>query len=443
MTPPKILLATSELFPEFGYPTAGGGVRAAQLFNSLKAEGFQVDLALARSSGEGKKLPEWASQFLYRPGFFDGVIEQADPDVILSEGWEPLSHLRHEEDRVVVADCPGPLILENSLREVGDLRQNVFHKVRSLAKTDAVLAPTDTMRSYLTGFLALAGWSPDDSHRVLQVPIALPQDLPPRKARPENFVFYVGGVNWAWHRTSNWLLDFANALESKAFGSIRTRLGKHPHHAIEGESYDSLDTRIENHPRIQAEDLTDWDTLVAELGSASVAIEWSPEHFEREVASPLRIATYLWCGLPVIVRPHLEVARWIREFDAGWVVESWEDLLNLLEDLKTHPQSVEIKSTHAQSLARARHTWPSAHSDLISFLKTPTKRASGGSFLEHATRTFERQEEDLCRLREEASAWKEEREHLLERLSACEADAESFRAMRQKLPYKIWKKLTG
>ncbi|MCE7909142.1 MAG: hypothetical protein DYH02_12365, partial [Candidatus Omnitrophica bacterium COP1] len=61
---PKILLLTSELFPRFGYPTAGGGVRAQQLYDSLTASGFQVELGILKSSVEGKKLPDWAGKYL-------------------------------------------------------------------------------------------------------------------------------------------------------------------------------------------------------------------------------------------------------------------------------------------------------------------------------------------------------------------------------------------
>src|SRR3990172_1104160 len=113
MTLPRILLVTSELFPEFGYPTAGGGVRAQQLYRSLQAEGFSIDLALAGQTAEGKTLPDWATRYLYRPEFLDGLIEQADPDVVLGEGWEPLSHVRVEDKRIYIADCPGPLVLEH------------------------------------------------------------------------------------------------------------------------------------------------------------------------------------------------------------------------------------------------------------------------------------------------------------------------------------------
>jgi hypothetical protein len=444
MALPKILLVTSELFPEFGYPTAGGGVRAQQLYRSLQEEGFPVDLALARQSSEDKDLPEWATRFLYRPEFLDGLIEQADPDVILGEGWEPLSHVGAEDTRLFIADCPGPLVLEHQHRGVGDLRANVHHKVRTLARMDAVLCPNDPMRYYLSGYLTLAGWKPEDSDRILRVPIGLPPDLPARKAPDSNGpIVFVGGVSWAWHGSSDWLLDLAAELEKRDLGVLRIRMGKHPHHRLLGEVYETLPPKLLEHPRVSAGELTDWETLVAELAQTPLAMEWSPKHLEREIASTLRIVTYLWCGVPVIVRPHLDLAKEIHEYGAGWVVDDWDETIGILETVKTNPGELESRSRAATRLARERHTWPEAHKDLSSLLKAATPRRKTGSFLDRSAKVFESQEAEIHRLGSENEFLKKETERFRKLQEEAQADAESFRSLRQKLPYKIWKRIAG
>lgn len=441
---PKVLLLTSELFPEFGYPTAGGGVRAEQLYRSLEEAGYPVQLGLARDSMEGKDLPDWAVRFPYRAEFLDGLIESADPDIVLSEGWEPLSHLKIADNRLYVADCPGPLVLENCLGEQGDLRANTFHKVRTLARLDAVLCPNLPMRFYVGGFLTLAGWSPDQCDRILQVPIALPEKLPERKPPSgTDLTLFVGGVSWAWHHSSEWLVRLADELDRRGIGRLRIRHGRHPHHDLEDTLFETLDSRLLHHPRVSAAELTDWQTLAGELTSIPVAIEWSPKHLEREVGSTLRIVTYLWCGVPVIVRPHLAMAEEIAEFEAGWVVDDWKEMAQLVDDLTRDPAQLQYRSARAQALARERHAWPAAHQPLLEGLERLSRREKQPSFLEHAFTVFRSQEEELHRLRAEHKFLHEEMILLREHSRSNQVDAEAFRSMRQKLPYRLWKKVMG
>lgn len=444
MALPKILLVTSEMFPEFGLPTAGGGVRAQQLYRSIQAEGFPIDLALARATAENRTLPDWATRYLYRPEFMDSLIEKADPDVVIGEGWEPLSHLRAEDKRVYIADCPGPLILEHQHRGVGDLRANVHHKVRTLSRMDAVLCPNEPMRYYLSGYLTLAGWKPEDCGRILQVPISLPATPPARKPPGSaGLAIFVGGVSWAWHGSSNWLLELADELEKLDLGILRVRMGEHPHHHLEGEVYEKLPPQLAEHPRVFSGELTDWETLVGELGGTPLAIEWSPEHLEREIASTLRIVTYLWCGVPVIVRPHLDLAKEIQEYGAGWVVKDWNEMVGVLKAIQADPGELENRSKAAMRLAAQRHTWPGSHRELTGFLKEAAPRKKSGSFLDHSTQVFESQEKEIHNLRSENQFLRAETERLRKLQEEAQADAESFRNLRQKLPYKVWKRISG
>lgn len=443
-TPPKVLLVTSELFPAFGYPTAGGGVRAQQLHDYLKSLGFQIDLALARSSAEGRNLPDWATRFLYRVEYLDGLIEQADPDLVLTEGWEPLTHLRFDDQRLYAADCPGPLLLEARAGDRDDHRTLLFHKLRALARADAVLYSNAPMRFYLGGFLALAGWKPDQFDSLVEAPIALGPNPPARKAPGSGeFQIFVGGVSWAWHDSSAWVLRLADALEERGIGRILLYQGKHPNHPEAPGVFEPLDPRLLSHPRVQASPLVNWDALVETLRATPLAIEWSPTHFEREVASTLRLVTCLWCGVPVIVRPHLAIAKEIQDAKAGWVLEDWESVVDLIDDLSRNPSEVEERSVAARRLALQKHAWPYAHPSLGDLLASLARREKEPSLLQHATDTFREQEEELHRLRIEHKAMVEDLSALRERTRLAETDAESFRALRQKLPYRIWKRILG
>lgn len=483
---PKILLLTSELFPCFGYPTAGGGVRAQQLYDTLTSAGFQIELGILKSSAEGKDLPEWASKYLYDHSWLDGLIEQADPDIVIGESWEPLSHLRFSDQRVYVADCPGPLILESLLGGNGDLHRLVLHKIRTLSHVDAMLCPNRPMRHYLASYLTLAGWQPDQPERVLHLPIAISQDIPERKPSVgTQLALFFGGISWAWHHSTPWLLSLADQLQSMNWGKIIVRTGQHPHHHLDESLYEQDSSRLCDHPCIDLRPLTDWSSLVDDLCSIPLAIEWSPRHLEREIASTLRLVTYLWCGVPVIIRPHLDLSDEIAEYQAGWVLDEWENLLALLKHIQENPEELRTRSANALRLAREHHQAGRFQDSLADFLTTLTKRDHAPSFLEHATTTF-RFHEEVIHAHEQTIRTRDgqiaERDHQLttlqhvlsskdreimdrgqsalglqnqiqtalheiqtlhQQIQRDHADAESYRAIRQKLIYKLWKRLTG
>ncbi|MCA9424121.1 MAG: hypothetical protein KC994_03570 [Candidatus Omnitrophica bacterium] len=443
MALPRILLVTSELFPEFGVPTAGGGVRAQQLYHSIQEKGYPVELALWRPAAESKSLPDWATRYLYSQPYLDGTIEQADPDIVLSESWECLSHLKHDDNRIYIVDCPGPLVLENLVGREPNLRGYIHHKIRTLARMDAVLCPSSRMKSYLTGYLTLSGWQPNDSKRLIEVPISLPEETPVRSPRkPDNpLQFFMGGVNWSWHRTSEWLTKLGDWFGSEeGRGTLSVRMGHHPLLPPESEApFENL----KRHPSIRFSELTDFDTLTQELLGMDVAIDWSPVHFERNLATPFRIINYLWCGLPVIVRPHLEVSGLIHEYGAGWVVESWEELEDLLTSLHANPSLVEKPSMQAQRLAREKFSWPSAHSGLMEFFENPSLRDKKPSYLMHAAQTFRDYQLELERRNVGYKAMEEELGQIRQRLSEFEADANAYRNLKQRFHYRLWKKIFG
>ncbi len=445
MSLPRVLLVTTELFPEFGYPTAGGGVRAQQLYRSLEEQGFPVSLALAKESAAGRDLPDWATQNLFIQSRLDGVIEQADPDVVLSESWECLSHRRFDDNRIYVADCPGPLVLENLLGTSGNFRADIHHKIRTLAMLDYVLVPTSRMKSYLMGFLTLAGWKPDDSHRLVDTPISLPEALPPKgtPSSDDGLKIFVGGVSWAWHRSSEWLVQLADLVQRAGKGTVFVRLGPHPLLASKSDETEAIPQEVRDHPCIQFSDLTDFDALVRDLSEMDLAIEWSPVHFEREIASPFRIVNYLWCGLPVILRPHLELSHSVDQYRAGWIVDDWKNLEDLLEKISTDRSILQERSEGARHLAHEKHVWPRAHERLFETLKNPIPREKNPSYLMHAATTFVEYETELEERRSAYDLMKEEFDKMTLRLSEVESDAEAYRGLRQKGLYRLWKKIVG
>jgi len=370
------------------------------------------------------------------------------------------------------------------------------------------------MRHYLGAYLTLAGWQPGETQRLIQLPIALPDELPPRKAAAKpGLSIFMGGVSWAWHQTSSWLPELADELQRREIGQLVLRMGKHPHHDLDRSVFEPVDRRLVSHPAVTVHDLAAWDELLDDLSRAHLAIEWGPRNLEREIASTLRVVTYLWSGVPVVLRPHLDLAKEIEAYKAGWVVDRWEDLIELLARLSKDPEELLQRSLGAQRLARECHTYSALAGSFPTPLMNLGLREKGKTYLDHMVGVLKNQE-DLIQSQEQAiAAFKEviasreeaintrnlalggmHREmeglhqeignlnrlvhdrdtaiaglhtaiHSLEReigrlggeLSACHhgyedlikqvqtdhQDAESYRAIRRKLIYRIWKRIVG
>lgn len=277
--------------------------------------------------------------------------------------------------------------------------------------------------------------------------------------------------------------------------------------------FEPVDRRLLSHPAVRVRDLAGWDELLEDLSQTHLAIEWGPRNLEREIASTLRVVTYLWSGVPVITRPHLDLSKEIESYGAGWVVDRWEDLIELLARLAKDPGELHRCSQGAQKLAREHHTYSALADSFPAPLESLGKREKGPSFLDHMGGVLKVQEDliqsrdqaiaalkevicsreetirardralgglhgeleglhraihdhqemiaglhqtiagrdtaihtlerEIGRLSQESGAVQSERASLIERVRANDQDAESYRAIRRKLVYRIWKRIVG
>jgi Glycosyl transferases group 1 len=98
---------------------------------------------------------------------------------------------------------------------------------------------------------------------------------------------------------------------------------------------------------------------------------------ERELAFPSRTVFYLWCGLPVIHPAYSEVAHYIRDYEAGWVVQhdNLDELRSVVISILANPQEARRRGENAQRLVREHFTWDSTIADLEKFVRQPYMRS--------------------------------------------------------------------
>ena len=90
--------------------------------------------------------------------------------------------------------------------------------------------------------------------------------------------------------------------------------------------------RVADHPGVVTHGLLRFGDFRDLLASCHLSIDVFDRNPERELAMVTRSVVALSCGLPVLHVPFTEVSPWIREYDAGWLVEE-HDVLAMREIL--------------------------------------------------------------------------------------------------------------
>ena len=85
---------------------------------------------------------------------------------------------------------------------------------------------------------------------------------------------------------------------------------------------------------------------------------------------------YLWCGLPVIYNNYSELSDYIRDYNAGWVVdpEDREAITSVIQSIFDHPEDVAERGRNAQRLVHEQLNWVSTIKPIDSFIRNPTMR---------------------------------------------------------------------
>lgn len=455
----RILIVTTEMIPGCGAPTAGGGVRAWSLGKALEHAGHEVVFAIHEKALQGLSLGAPVSEFAFHENNLDAKVAQAGADVLLFEQWWPLSLLKQSEIPVVV-DLPGPLILENHFRRVGDVLVNASTKIRALQKADFFLYATERQRSYFLPWLVLAGVDPTDVPMGL-VPVCLSPELPEAQQdyRPNpaaEIRFIQGGIFWPWQDSSGFLNRILSVLDRNQSGRVQIFGGQHPHHQIKGEKYLDPAERLTPGARWDVLPIRPAEDLFADYARGGVAVDLMARNVERELSSAIRNVSYLWCGLPLICFDYSYLASDILAYEAGWVLGSeGEGLEQLTQSILEQPDEVIRRGECAQQLVRDKYTWWNAASELLSFCEKPRIRAKGLTFAQSASAFIEKQGQLEGRIRsmERESARREwilakrdaDIAKLHEKVGECESRASAaerdLHAIRSTFIFKFYKRI--
>jgi GT2 family glycosyltransferase len=389
--PRHVLLFSADLLPFPGMPTSGAGLRAWGIGKGLEGRGHRVTyslhkVALAHGGGD---LPDALHEVAWDEQTITDVVARVNPDIIVCCGWYPAIWLEVDRHPVVI-DQHGPHMLERSFHRdvIVDFAAAAARKLTALAKADFFTCAGERQCHYFEPWLMQAGFdltNPAEQPRVM--PVSLSPALP--EHRPEGeLTFVYGGVFLPWQDPSAGLTTLVETLERHATGRLLVFGGGHPiFQEIGAGVFPQLRAALERSPRVTFQPFIAHAELLRHYARAHVAIDLMARNPERELAFTTRTVEYLWCGLPVIYNNYSELSDYIREYEAGWVLDpaDRDGLVAVLEAILRDPELAAARGRNAQRLVRERLTWDRTIDPLDAFCRRPRLRAKRSPFVERVT----------------------------------------------------------
>ncbi|RFF29105.1 glycosyltransferase [Wenzhouxiangella sediminis] len=318
----------------------GNQLRAAMLADALGRAGHEV---------VQHDQAQWTPREMARR------IEAAKPDAVLLGYWQLAEHLPAKAAPPVVVDCIAPRPLEEHFVDPMATAAFIRRYTRALSRAGLLLVGNARQRTLLAAWLLAAGEDLRASVPIAEVPLAVE---PPPQARQDHrspLVLVTGGQDWPWREATDWLSGLI-APEQRGRAEL--------HHFGSAE----IGTEAVEHG------LASWRQWQEFLGrQAHIGVELSEANFERELAQPFRIASFLQAGLPVLVNDYLPIAELVREYQAGWVVDSRRAARDAVAESVDRPEAWLARARGAHRLARERFNPEDCCRPLVEWLKSPRR----------------------------------------------------------------------
>jgi glycosyltransferase involved in cell wall biosynthesis len=376
----KTCLVTYGTFLDPTGVMSGNSVRAYYLARGLVERGVEVvhfyPSFLERHAGADVRPPAGVTVRSYTDAAdLLAQIDRERPTAVLVGYWELLEHFPEGYHLPLIVDVVAPRILESLFEATRDLSAEAARIVELYRRADLFLAGNERQRSFLVPWLILAGFRCAAGVPVAVVPISTEVDEPPAGRAPGNdWRFVSGGVSWPWRRIEPYFDPLVAALGR---GPARLELFSG------GYVYAGDEAPRPAAPRWPAElvtvrELRPYAEMHAFLASSChVGVELAEYNLEREFSQSFRSADFLRHGLPLLCNRYLELARWIAEYDAGWVVDAPGEVPAALDRIFAAPEAWRAKSENARRLARERLHYARTIEPVLAFLTAPQRPERG------------------------------------------------------------------
>lgn len=370
----RVAVVSSCCPPLPGRPATGGGLRTAQLVQTLTSAGHSVVLFVERDA-----LPEDPPAGIrpFQADTLQAALKAARPSVIVVEQWALVAALG-TVDKPLVLDLHGSLLLENVYRRgEPDLVLDAGAKLQALHRADLLLCPAPVQLHHFASWATLAGFDPRELPLAL-LPLALPGTPTGRKAKSPPLRLVYGGARWPWIDSLDSLQATVDAVEALDGASLDVFTYEPPRHGLPLEedlgTWADVDEVLAGRERVTHHDGVGQDAYAAFLrAEATVALDlWAPNP-ERLLAATTRSGEFLHAGLPVITVAGSAWAEELVASGAGWALPPNDPgaLSALLSELSKTPAKIAAASRAATALMAESHSLDTAGRTLVEFVAAP------------------------------------------------------------------------
>jgi hypothetical protein len=380
MTKRRVALISSCAPPLPGAPATGGGLRTAQLLQTLRGAGHSVRLFV-----EAEALPAKAPKALREHSFtadsLEAQVRAFRPSIVVVEQWALVDRLG-DLDKPLVIDLHGSLLLENVYRRGDlDLVMDAGTKIQALARADLLLVPASVQEHHFAAWATLAGFDPRELPiAVMPLAMAAPPVARSKKRPPLRLVY--GGARWPWIDSLDDLRTAANAVAEIDGARLDVFTYEPPRHGLPFEedlgTWPEVDRILAGREAqgIRLHEATEhaqWQRFL--LDEATVALDRWSLNPERMLAATTRSIEFLWAGLPVITVTGAAWAETLLASGAGWALPAGdgEALSALIKELAAKPSSLAQASAAATSLISQHHGLGEAGKPLLEFCARPQR----------------------------------------------------------------------
>jgi glycosyltransferase involved in cell wall biosynthesis len=372
-----VLLVTHGAFLNRDRVATGNSVRGYYLSKALVDHGVRVCYAYPRELSGGAAAPDEADVPVAEFGDrreLASLIDRVAPDAILVGYWELLELLPEPLGVPVILDLLAPRVLETRFQGGRSLAEEIARMLSLYRKADRFITGTRRQKDLLLPWLMMAGFDCRERPPIDVVPISA-EPAEPRTLEGPDPVWGIvtAGVDWPWRRSEDYLAAAVSGLTdpSGMKGELWWVSGPYPYGLAPEEGGAGQQGAEAASPLAHRLPLLTYGGMEDLLRRCHIGLELSEHNVEREYSLSFRSIEYLRCGLPVVCNDYLELAGHVRDYGAGWVVASPQEMAPLLASIAADRADYARRSEGAIRLVRDRFHYRETIRPLLGFLQQP------------------------------------------------------------------------
>lgn len=381
MSSQTVCIVTHGGYPDPETVVSGNSVRAYSLASGLVEHGFRIRW-LYPASLEPDRAPRHIDPTAdISVDTYGGArdlhrrIDESSPAAVLVGYWELLEGFPERSGWPVIVDVVAPRILESLYETNRDVEAYARKLLRLYRRADLFLAGNERQRHFLLPWLILAGVDCRADVPVSTLPISMqPARAPAPRIPAPPWHFVTGGVDWPWRHSTPWIETIVRTLGELPEESARLRLlsGSYVYAREDapGELGSWPSERVVSQPLLPYGTMSDLFATGCHVG-----IELADRNTEREYSQSFRALEFLRAGLPLVCNGYLELAAHVRRYDAGWVVDSHDDVAAVIRRIVAQPDVWAGKSANAIRLVEREFNCVTNTRALADFIRAPTRPA--------------------------------------------------------------------